>query len=90
MIVNAQPGPSGRSIVETGDHPNEPRGVGLARPPRFATLNSPAASSLNRGRLPYQRRKSAHLGMSFAPTPQGSMGTLEVEFFGEPSISLSL
>ncbi len=39
---------------------------------------------------PDQRRKSAHFWTSLAPGPQGSIGTLEVEFFGEPSTSLSL
>ena len=37
-----------------------------------------------------QRRKSEHFSTSFAPGPQGSTGTLDVEFFGEPSTSLSL
>ena len=40
--------------------------------------------------LQFQRIKSAHFWTSFVPGPQGSMGTLDVEFFGEPSTSLSL
>jgi hypothetical protein len=38
----------------------------------------------------FQRMKSAHFWTSFVPGPQGSIGTLDVEFFGEPSTSLSL
>lgn len=59
------------------------RSAGFARRIARPTMARPTG-------LPYQRRKSAHFGMSFAPTPQGSIGTLEVEFFGEPSMSLSL
>jgi 3-methyl-2-oxobutanoate hydroxymethyltransferase len=36
-----------------------------------------------------QRRKSEHFWMSLVP-PQGPIGTLDVEFFGEPSTSLSV
>ncbi len=37
-----------------------------------------------------QRTKSAHFAGSPPAAPQGSIGTVEVEFFGEPSISLSV
>ncbi len=39
---------------------------------------------------PLQRTKSAHFWTSPAPPPHGWIGTVDVEFFGEPSISLSL
>jgi hypothetical protein len=38
----------------------------------------------------HQCTKSAHFWTSVVPAPQGSIGTLDVEFFGEPSTSLSL
>jgi Pyruvate/2-oxoacid:ferredoxin oxidoreductase delta subunit len=37
----------------------------------------------------FQRTKSAHFATSVV-APQGAIGTVDVEFFGEPSISLSL
>src|SRR5271165_6002959 len=37
-----------------------------------------------------QRIKSAHFWVSPAAEPHGSIGTLDVEFFGDPSINLSL
>jgi hypothetical protein len=45
---------------------------------------------LDRDDLRYQRIKSAHFCRSVVPGPQGSIGTLDVEFLGEPSTSLSL
>jgi hypothetical protein len=50
-------------------------------------MSSPAAIS---PAARFQRTKSAHFGGSPAAAPHGSIGTVEVEFFGEPSISLSL
>jgi hypothetical protein len=47
-------------------------------------------SSWLTARREYQRTKSAHFWTSFVPAPQGSIGTVDVEFFGEPSTSLSL
>jgi SPFH domain / Band 7 family len=62
----------------------------VSRRRRFGFSASAAAESLGDCVREDQWRKSAHFGTSFAPRPQGSMGTLEVEFFGEPSTSLSL
>ena len=41
-------------------------------------------------RVQGQRRKSEHFWMSLPAAPQGPIGTLDVEFLGEPSTSLSL
>ena len=37
----------------------------------------------------YHEKKSPHFWTAASDAPQGMIGTVEVEFFGEPSISLS-
>jgi hypothetical protein len=56
-------------------------------------LEPPASGGILRRSLglvapDYFSTKSAHLGTD-ASAPHGMIGTLDVEFFGEPSISLS-
>ncbi len=56
------------------------------RRPANIALKSPAASTFADKR---QRTKSAHFCTS-PPPPHGAIGTDDVEFFGDPSINLSL
>jgi hypothetical protein len=66
--------------------------ISVEWPPIISAAPTAPASAVDK-RVPlvvgYRFTKSAHLAASDA-TPQGWIGTVEVEFFGDPSISLSV
>ena len=84
MVVSGSEAVLQRADANTFEQLSPEHPLGSASSPAAAVLT--AKAPLPSGRI-YFSRKSLHFGAG--SVPQGMIGTVDVEFFGDPSINLS-